>query len=175
MNIKAEKHRFLYLYLALACFVGILLIFVFDGYMGRYITLNMDNGRYSQLLESGWWEVEEKYAGYNSFSGERDDVFTFTLKLENRCFTSFSEPVHVSLQDVSGNGPEIFEGMLEADAFGKAEVSWKLPAADLVPTDFAPDSYLTTNMVIQIGEYKGSIKLQIHNTARIVKALPEVE
>ena len=45
------KHKNIFLFLALACFVGIILIFVFDGYIGVYDRLVMDNHLYLQTVE----------------------------------------------------------------------------------------------------------------------------
>ena len=59
----AVKHKNLYLFLTLACFLGIVLIFVFDGYMGVYDSLVMNNGQFPQTITSDQWDQQEKF-GY---------------------------------------------------------------------------------------------------------------
>ena len=61
MARKPSKN--LYLYLALACFLGIVLIFLFDGYLGVYDSLQADNGTYAQQVAAEQWQEQDRFEG----------------------------------------------------------------------------------------------------------------
>ena len=82
----AVKHKTLYLYLALACFLGIILIFIFDGYMGVYDSLTITSGERPQKIEADQWARQEKYG--SSASVERGGKVNFTYEVDNRTFST---------------------------------------------------------------------------------------
>ena len=51
----ATERRFRYLYLALACFVGLVTTYFVDGYMGIYDTLHITTGEREQKIELYHW------------------------------------------------------------------------------------------------------------------------
>ena len=57
----AVKHRNLYLYLTLACFLGIILIFIFDGYMGVYDSLTVTTGEQEDQIKADQWPRQGRY------------------------------------------------------------------------------------------------------------------
>ena len=108
------KHKTLYLLLTLACFLGIILIFVFDGYMGLYDSLVMDNGQFPQTVDTEQWQQQQKFGFNPSVSVDRGSSVDFTYTVENHRFSAYSADVHVSLffgvdkiADLVNNVPDI--------------------------------------------------------------------
>jgi hypothetical protein len=125
----AAKHKNIYLFLTLACFLGIVLIFLFDGYMGVYDSLRIDNGQYVQTITTEQWEDQERYGFYPSVSADRDRSVEFTYVVENHRFSAYT-----------------------AAAFGKAEFTLVLDPGRYLPPDFpAEQSYNMTVVVSRDG------------------------
>lgn len=168
----AVKHRNLYLYLALACFVGIILIFVFDGYMGVYDSTLMDNGQYQQRVETDQWADQERYGYLASTGVERGGRIDFTYTVENHRFSEYSDTLEVSLWYGQEKISDIFTGTIYAGAFDNAELKWSLDTAGLVPGDYPAEQSYNVNMVIRRGDIERRINISINPSPYAIKTIP---
>lgn len=168
----AVKHRNLYLYLALACFVGIILIFVFDGYMGVYDSILMDNGQYQQRVETDQWAEPERYGYLASMGVERGGRIDFTYTVENHRFSGYKDTVAVSLWYGQEKISDIVTETISAGAFDNAELKWSLDTSRLVPEDYPAEQSYNVNMVIQRGDIERRININVNPSPYPVKTIP---
>jgi len=82
----ATRRRSLFLYLALACFIGIIAIFVIDGYLGVYDALYITAGEREETIEPDFWQREDWVWSTRVNQGER--VF-FRYEVDNRQFSRY--------------------------------------------------------------------------------------
>jgi len=158
----AVKHKTAYLFLTLACFVGIILIFIFDGYIGLYDSLVMDNGQYEQTIEPDRWGDDERYGYLQSTGVERNGTLEFTYTVENHRFSGYAETVEITYLHNREPVGEPLMGTMEADSFSKVEMMWMVPTADLVPTAVPSDQNYNVNMLIKRGEVTREILINIY-------------
>jgi hypothetical protein len=139
------KHNSLYLFLALACFAGIILIFIFDGYIGVYDNLVMDNGQYKQTVEYDQWAREEKFGGYVGIGVDQGGQIDFTYTVENHRFSAYTDRVVISLWSNKVKTADILSEDISVPAFGKKALSWTIKAGDILPAGYAAgQSYFVT-------------------------------
>ena len=152
------KHKTLYLFLALACFLGIILIFVFDGYMGIYDKLEMDTGQFVQTVEADQWE-SERFGYITSVGIERGGSIEFTYTIENHRFSSYAADVAVSVWYGDDKLSDVIAGRISAGAFKSGKMTWTFDTAGLVPGDYPEDQSYNVDMIIErdVIERRGSI------------------
>ena len=160
----AVRHKTLYLFLALACFVGIILIFVFDGYIGVYDTLTMDTGQFQQKIEADQWQTE-RFGYLASVGVERGGVIEFNYTVENHRFSAYEADVSVSLWFGQEKLSDLTSGQVTAGAFTNGEVTWTLDTAGLVPEDYPEDQSYNINMIINRDNVERKITIFISPSA----------
>jgi hypothetical protein len=166
----ADKHKTLYLFLALACFLGIILIFVFDGYMGVYDSIVMDNGQFQQKVEADRWDAEK--FGYLASTGvERGGRIDFTYTVENHRFSKYTANVGVSLWYGDEKLLDLTTAEISAGAFSSGELTWTLETANLVPEDYPEDQNYNLDMIIMRDRVERRVNINI-NPASILKPIP---
>jgi hypothetical protein len=158
----AVKRRNLYLYLALVCFIGIILIFIFDGYMGVYDKLVMDDGQYPQTVEADQWAQPERYGYLASMSVERGGKIDFTYTVENNRFSEYTAAVDVSLLYNQEKLADLASGTLSAGSFDSDEIKWTLDTAALVPADYPAEQSYFVDVIIKRGEMERRIQVSIY-------------
>ena len=84
----------LFLYLSIACFLSLLAIFVIDGYMGIYDTLEVTADEHSQTIEPDQWNHNRYEPSIRAEWGSK--VF-FTYMVENRRFSNYTTPINASV------------------------------------------------------------------------------
>ena len=146
------KRRNLYLFLALACFLGIIVIFIFDGYLGVYDSLVMDNGQFPQKVEADQWQRQEKFGYFVSTSVDRGGRIEFTYTVENHRFTAYTAGVQASLWYNQDKLADLKAGQVAAGAFGQGELKWTLDVREFVPADFPPEQGYNMNVDIKRGD-----------------------
>jgi len=163
----AVKHKILYLYLALACFLGIVLIFIFDGYMGVYDTLTVKSGEEERKIEDATWERD-----YWSTAVNWGEKAYFSYEVDNRRFSTYMADIEVtawhSLEKVS----DILSQTVSINAFGKEQVEWIIDTAELVPADAPPEQGYEFTMIIQRGEIERRFIVHVRSSEYPVKVIP---
>jgi hypothetical protein len=158
------------LYLTLACFLGIILIFVFDGYIGVYDTLVIDNGQFQQTVESDQWDPG-RYGGLASTNIDRSGSVDFTYKVENHRFSSLQSDLQISLYFQQEKVADIYNGAIEAAAFKEGTYEWSLNSSDIVPADFPSDQPYNAYILLKRGDVEHRINIYV-NPSYPVKTIP---
>jgi len=157
----AVKHKNLYLYLALACFLGIILIFIFDGYMGVYDNLTMTSGEFPQTIESDRWPEDEKYPYYSSVGVHPGGSVTFTYEVENRAFSHYSADVEVTVSYEQEQIAVLLSQPLTVSSFDKGQLEWELDTEEILPEDISYEQSYQYIVLIKRGEIERRVIVQI--------------
>lgn len=142
----AVKHKSLFLYLTLACFLGIILIFVFDGYMGVYDNLFVTSGEREDEIarDSKPWQPSVAVAwGEKAF---------FRYEVDNRQFSTYSANITVSIWHSKEKVRDLISREISIAAFDKGQLEWVLDTAEFVPADIPPEQGYEFTVVIRRGE-----------------------
>jgi hypothetical protein len=166
------KHNNLFLYLALACFVGIILIFVLDGYLGVYDRLVMDNNQYIQTVESDQWTQTERYSGILSVSVERGGRVDFTYTVQNHRFSEYADSVDVSLWYNKVKTADLLSRQLSIPAFDKEELAWSITANDIIPAGYPAEQNYIVNIKINRGDIEREVNVIVQASPTIIKTVP---
>jgi len=145
----AVKHKNLYLYLTLVCFLGIILIFIFDGYMGLYDTLIIKSQEIPEKFEADFWLHSNNQAYVQV---ERDGKIKFNYEVDNRRFSTYKANIEVSIWQVNEKIAVIFAQPVSIPAFDKGQFEWFLNTAELVPADYPSNEQYFFTLVIRMGE-----------------------
>ena len=156
--------RHLFLYLAIACFLGLLAIFVFDGYMGIYDTIRVKAGEYEQTIEPEQWQRDRYIPSSGTTWGGK--IF-FTYELENRLFSSYITRIQASVWQENKKVFDLFSGDESAGPFGNLTVEWTLDSKELESRGFSPGQY---TVKIKRGEVERTIVTRFNEP--LAKPLP---
>jgi hypothetical protein len=127
----------LFLYLALACFVALIAIFIADGYMGIYDTTYLTIGERQRTIEADYWLQE-----YPAPPGFKIDYYThaewgqkvfFRYEIDNRLFSTYSTVVGASLWQENEKLLDLFSEAKTIEPFDKAVAEWTLSTDELEP------------------------------------------
>lgn len=144
----AIKRRSLSLYLAIACFVGIIALFVFDGYIGTYDTVYVTAGEFEQEIGPDYWQgsAPRKYAYPYSVGARWGESVHFRYEIDNRHFSTYTTTVEASVWKSNEKIIDLFRQDIEVSNFNKITMEWTLPANEL------------ERVGIEIGEYTVKIR-----------------
>ena len=165
----AIKKRDIYLYLTLACFFGIIAIFILDGYMGLYDTVSITTGEREQRIESEAWRTNDPYWSSGITRGEK--AF-FRYEVDNRRFTGYEADIEVSVWRMQSKISDVLSQHIAAGAFDKVEVDWVIDTAEIVPPDAPPEQSLDYTLKIKRGAVERNIILYINPSPTPVKPVP---
>ena len=95
----AKKRVRLFLYLAIACFVGIIALFVFDGYIGVYDTVHVTTGEREQNIGPDFWQRQTsgKYSYPYDIMAIWGEPVNFRYEIANRRFSGYTATVEASV------------------------------------------------------------------------------
>jgi hypothetical protein len=142
----------IFLYLALACFAGIIAIFFFDGYMGLYDTVYLTTGEWEQKIGPDYWQNQPRgYAYPYSLSARWGEAVHFRYEIDNRRFSEYSATVEASVWKSNEKVMDLFNQNVTVSAFDKVDVDWTLSAEELQSAGFEIDQYTVR---IKRGEYE---------------------
>lgn len=122
----AIKRRNLFLYLTLACFLGLIAIFIFDGYMGLYDTIYLTAGEREQKIETDVWRGQDTYWSAGVNRGEK--VF-FRYEVDNRQFSNYATEVKASIWHMQEKMLDVTTQKIDLASFDKNRWNgwWTLP------------------------------------------------
>lgn len=155
----AIKQKNLFLYLALACFAGIIAIFVVDGYMGIYDTLRVTSGERQEVIGPDFW-MQANYLWYTYVDQEGKVLFRY--EVDNRRFSTYSAKVDVSVWQMQDKILDVTSQTVSVRPFGKKEIEWTLDTAQLKPGDGSPQPGLQYSIVIERGEIERRVILGLN-------------
>lgn len=131
----ATGRRFIYLYLALACFVGVIATFFIDGYMGVYDTLHITAGEREQKVELYHWL---KGSGAWTGGAQWGEKAFFCYEIDNRVFSTYSADIEVSLWHNQGKVCDLAHQQVQITPFGEEKLEWSLDTLELEPGGVPP-------------------------------------
>ncbi|MDH5696344.1 MAG: hypothetical protein OEZ00_07090 [Dehalococcoidia bacterium] len=128
--------RKLFLYLALVCFIGIIAIFIADGYMGIYDTIYVTAGEQEQRIGPDYWL--QRYPpppgaakpAYWMSADWGQKVF-FRYEIDNRRFSTYSTLVQASVWEENEKVLDLFSEGKSIEPFDKAMSEWTLSTQEL--------------------------------------------
>ncbi|HTY81856.1 MAG TPA: hypothetical protein VMB24_03655 [Dehalococcoidales bacterium] len=166
--MATRKHNNIFLILALLCFLGIVAIFIFDGYIGVYDTLAVNNGQYTQTVTPDQWGQPERYGGSFNAGIPGNGSATFTYTMENHRFNKYNSRLDATLVYNEQIVLNLFGRDISIPAFGKQSFEWTLSAADV------PMQYRNVVGTIKIvsGNIQRQVGLNIYETAATKSASP---
>jgi hypothetical protein len=155
----ARKRRNLFIYLALACFLGIIAIFIFDGYMGIYDTVFVTSGEREQEIGPDVWQRDGMFWTSGIERGER--AF-FRYEVDNRTLSTYQADVRVTVWRMQEQVADVFSSDLIVAPFEQGQVEWAVDAAELVPADAPPEQRFEFTVRIERGDIERNIILNIN-------------
>jgi len=161
----------LFLYLAIACFAGLIAIFVVDGYIGIYDTVRITAGEQSWTVEADFWLRER--SSYDSPT-ERDkttyyiplnrgEKIFFRYEIDNRTFSTYSTPIQASVWKENEKIIDLFAEDELIKPFDKATVEWTLSTQELEKAGFGVDTSTNYTVKIKHGEVERRIIVNFYS------------
>ena len=152
----ATKRRNLFLYLTLACFLGLIAIFTFDGYMGTYDTLYITSGEQEQQIEADYWLRQDRFWSTRVNWGE---TAFFRYEIDNRRFSSYETTIEASVWQNQEKVSDIISQPVSLAAFEKGEVEWAVDTSEFLPEDALSEQSHQYTVLIKRGETERRIIL----------------
>ena len=120
--------KFLFLYLAVVCFLAVVGIFVFDGYLGVYDSATIKTGEYTRQIEANSWPERYPY----SIDSRADQKVFFSYHVDNRWFTTHETTIAASLWQENRHLKNLIYETREIKPFDRMTLDWTLDPTDLV-------------------------------------------
>ena len=155
----ATKRRNLFLYLTLACFVGIVAIFVVDGYLGVYDTVYVTAGEREEEIEPDFWQRGDWVWSTGVSEGGR---VVFRYEVDNRQFSQYSANVEVSVWRMQEKVLDVTSQPIVIAPFDKGEVEWVLDTAEIKPDDIPAEQAYQFSVIITAGEIERKVILHVN-------------
>ena len=173
--------RNLFLYLALACFVGLIAIFIVDGYLGVYDTVDITTGEQSWTVEADVWQRQyptyaptriyedeepmppgEGGKGFYIMGANRGEKISFRYEVDNRLFSTYKADIEVSVWHSQEKVRDLVSQRLSISAFDKGQLEWVIDNTELLPTDILPEQSYQYTVIIKRGEIERRIVVSIN-------------
>jgi len=168
----------LFLYLTLACFVGLIAVFVVDGYLGVYDTVYITTGEQSFKVEADVWQrqyptyaparieyapmsVEGDKGGYY-IGANRDEKIYFRYEVDNRLFSTYKADIEVSVWHSQQKVRDLIPQPMSISAFDKGESEWVIDNTEILPKDIPPEQSYQYTVIIKRGEIERRIVVSIN-------------
>jgi len=166
----------IFLFLTLACFVGLLAIFVVDGYMGIYDSVHITAGEQTRTIEADVWlrgrqsyggpvpepvTVERDKTAYYIPANREEKVF-FRYEVDNRQFSSYTADIEVSAWHSQEKVRELMSQPISISAFDKGELEWVVDNKELLPGDILPQQSYNYTVRIKRGEIERWIVVYVN-------------
>ncbi len=164
----AIKRKNLFLYLALACFVGLIAIFIVDGYIGIYDTVYITAGEREQKIEPDYWLRQDRIWSTGTNWGEK--VF-FRYEVDNRQFSSYTADIEASVWRSQEKVRDLISQPMSISAFDKGQLEWVVDTTEVLPSGIPPEQRNEYTVIIKRGELERRIILYI-NPERYPEPIP---
>lgn len=172
----ARKRKNLFLYLTIACFVGLIAIFIVDGYLGVYDTVDITTGEESWTVEADVWLRQfPTYArvppggarprdgkGVYYMFANRIQKISFRYEIDNRLFSTYKADIEVSVWHSQQKVRDLISQPVSISAFDKGESEWVIDNTELVPKRLLPEQGYQYTVIIKRGEIERKIIVSIN-------------
>ncbi|MBA7682523.1 hypothetical protein ES703_90873 [subsurface metagenome] len=170
--------RNLFLYLTIACFIGLIAIFVVDGYLGIYDTVYITTGEQSFKVEADVWQrqwptyapvpiyeepmLAEGGKGAYYMPANREEKISFRYEVDNRVFSTYKADIEVSVWHSQQKVRDLILQPMSISAFDKGESEWVIDNTELLPKDILPEQSYDYTVIIKRGEIERRIVVSIN-------------
>ncbi len=141
----------LFLYLTLICFLGLLAIFVIDGYMGLYDTLYVTAGEQTWTIGPDYWVGQRSPEPAYSISANWDERVFFRYNIDNRRLSQYSTDIEVSIWHSQEKLGTLLSQSVSVHTFGKVDLEWTLYTTDYKPADQLPTQTYDYTIIVKLG------------------------
>ena len=152
--------RNLYLGLSIACFLSVIALYFFDGYMGLYDTLTLNAGKYEQKVELYQWLWGGGAYPADIRWGEKG---FFHYEVDNRQFSTYSADVEVSVWHGGEKMRDLLSQHISVGAFDKVGLEWTLDTVELESCAPKEYSYYEYAVIISRGEAERKLRFYIRS------------
>ena len=163
----AAKRTNLFLYLALACFAGIITIFIVDGYMGVYDTVYVTAREREQIIEPDRWPQYPPQTSVN----EGGKVF-FRYEVDNRRFAAYSADIEAAVWSGPIKQRDLISRQIVIAAFDKGELEWVVDTSGLRPSDVPSNRGYEFSVIIKRGETERRVIVYVGPKSALIPAPP---
>jgi len=151
----------LFLYLTLACFFGLIAIFIVDGYLGIYDTIYITAGEREEKVEpDSWLRLGVKNAYY--ISADWEEKIFFRYELDNRRFSSYTADINVSVWRSQEKVFDLVSQHMQIGAFDKGQLEWVVDTKEFIPSDIPPEQSYEFTVIIKRGQIERNIIVYIN-------------
>ncbi len=138
-------HRYPFLLLAITCFIALIAIFVFGGYMGVFDTLYITSGANQLVLGTDELMHPESTPSYD-YRLERQITWgiktSFAYELENRRLSPYETHIEVTLWGQNQPGPLLLLSQdIRVEPFKKTKLEWSIDPQNLGSRGFQAGLY----------------------------------
>jgi len=153
------KRKTLFLYLTLACFLGLIAVFIVDGYMGVYDTLSITTGETEQKIEADFWLRQDRYwsTGVN-----RGDKAFLRYEVDNRQLSGYAADVEVSIWHSQEKVRDLLSQRITLNGFDKGTLEWIIDTGELLPADIPPEQSYQFTVIIKRSDIERRVILNIN-------------
>ncbi|MEE9399313.1 MAG: hypothetical protein V3V23_03500 [Dehalococcoidales bacterium] len=163
----ATKQRNLFLYLTLACFFGLIAIFIVDGYMGIYDTVYVTAGEREQKIDSDVWQRGD---GFWSAGVNRGEKVFFRYEVDNRQFSSYATDIEVSVWRMQEKLLDVVSQTFLVPSFDKGQVEWNIDTAEILPGNAPSEQRYEYTVIIKSEDIERNVILYINPIQYLPKA-----
>lgn len=161
----AIQRRNLYLYLTIACFVGLIAIFIVDGYMGVYDALYVPMGEREEKVEADQWQQWSQWQEAEIGWG---DKALFRYEVDNRQFSTYSANIEVSVWHSNEKVRDLLSQEISIAPFEKGQFEWSIDTTELLPAGVSLEGRpVEYTVIIKRGEIEREVIFTIFGYAKV--------
>lgn len=155
--------------MTLACFLGLIAVFVVDGYLGVYDTLYVTSGEYEEQLEPDFWQRQNYSWSTGVTWGEK---VLLQYEVANRQFSGYTANIEASVWHGQEKVSDLGAYPVSIGPFAQTEVEWQVDSTELLPEGASLEQSYRYSILITRGEIERKIIVSINPAAYPPK--PEV-
>lgn len=160
----AGKSKNIFLYLTLVCFIGIILIFVFDGYLGLYDTATITVGEVPQTIGVEQWQEQAKNNFIPPASVAYGQQANYSYEIANRRFSAYDAGIDVSLWHNQEKVDDLLTDNLHIKAFGTGKMAWTFDPSTYIPDGLPVNTSVEYTIVIKHGDIERKLLVYVYST-----------
>jgi hypothetical protein len=176
------KPKRLFLYLAIACFAGLVAIFIVDGYLGIYDTFHISVGEYPpQTIGADYWLRQgsgeydvprpvgtegAKYA-YCCIGADWGQNISFEYVIENHQSSTYSDHIEASVWQENEKLIDLFSQDVLVRPFREETVEWTLSSEQIGITEPVTGYSYTYTVRVNRGDVERSIIVSYYYSQEI--------
>ncbi len=153
--------KYLFLYLTLACFFGLIAIFIVDGYLGVYDSLEITAGEQPQTIEADEWLRQEKF-GVRRVNINWDEKIFFRYEIDNRQLSSYTTDIEVTAWHSQEKLYDLVSEHMQIGVFDKGQLEWVVDTTEFLPSDLPPEQNYEFTVTIKRGQVERNIIVYIN-------------